>query len=487
MKNTFKRNYLTLIELLISLGILAAVASVTLSMLEESTSQQRFKRTYDTGDKIRKVINAENTDDKISRFISDMGRLPIVINTADGMRLAELYDISSIASNVKWNSSNAFSNSDSSLPSEDGILSFPDDFTVLKLSCGWAGPYLYNHKEQLLDGWNNEWHILDSNFDIIASAPLGTFFYGVESFGSNDSVDEDSWSSKRQKFKFNITGQTAANHASLVVTFMVKDNKVRPPVMQPVVNSTTTSASAWAANYEYQINDEVKNSDFVFRCISNAIYKKRKSGTVEPTWNTSAVGAQTFDRNIVWEYNGVASDQADWRANCVYQKNDTIKAGGNAYTCIRVRPISGSSTPLFQTKYGDTTSDGDFTWQCVYPEPTVMNNLRIAVFSPRISRNEKGVRRFMAIRNGSSLTEDHANSISFTDNSFFSAMPDETASWTAHNQVELKNLTPGNRKIYAYGFYKNGSNYRNKLGSGVLDIKLLPGVNSLTVYLTNEL
>ena len=487
MKTEYKIQHLTLIELLISLGILAAVASVTLSMFEESTTQQRFKRTYEVGNKIREVINARSRKDGASRFISDMGRLPVVISTAEGMRLAELYNADAVDHATKWSSTETFNNNDSSLPTADSVLDFPDDFVALKLPCGWAGPYFYNHKDQLFDGWNNEWQILGADYNIAASWGLDSFIYGVESLGSNDSLDEDSWSGRRQKFKYNLSGTAAANNASLIVTIVVKDDSALKPLIVAGTKTKSQTAQDWAANTEYKLNDEVKNGSFSFRCTNILISGKGKSSSAVPTWNTSAVGVFTLDKNIVWQYYGTASDEADWRADCVYSKNDKVKANGYAFICSRVRPVSGSLAPAFNTDYKDTTNDADITWQCIYPKPSTLSHLRVAVFMPRVSRTEKGIRRFMASRNNGTLTTDHANSISFSRTGFFDEMTTEAASWTAYNQVEIKNLTPGSRKIYAYGFFKEGSVYRNKRGSDVIDLELSPGVNRITVCLVNEL
>jgi type II secretory pathway pseudopilin PulG len=476
---------LTLIELLISLGILAAIATITLSMLEESGAQQRFKRTWETGEDIREIINAGKNDDGVSRFISDMGRLPAVINTGEGMRLAEFYHESSVNEAAKWSSSVVFNNNDASLPSVDSSLTFPDDFVNLKLPGGWAGPYLYNSRETLFDGWNNEWQLLDSAYNKIESPVAGTFFYGIESLGSNNSVDEDNWSSKSQVFKFNTSGTATADRASLIVTIMVRDDSSLNPVLRPAVEYKSPSASDWAAGTEYKINDEVKSGSFVFRCISSNVINKGKSSASEPSWSTAT---ETPDNNIIWEYSGIAGSEAAWQTSHIYSKNDQIQAGGNAFTCVRVRGLSASSAPVFSTQYGDMTTDGDFSWKCVYPEPAIMNYLRAAVFMPRVAVTEKGVRRFMAIRNdGGTTTTDSNDSITFSDGNFFVSMPEETAEWTAYNQVVLKNLPPGNRKLYAYGFFKSGTEYRNKRGSGVLDVKLSPGVNRITVHLTNNL
>jgi hypothetical protein len=266
---------------------------------------------------------------------------------------------------------------------------------------------------------------------------------------------------------------------------MVRDDSSLNPVLRPAVEYKSPSASDWAAGTEYKINDEVKSGSFVFRCISSNVINKGKSSASEPSWSTAT---ETPDNNIIWEYSGIAGSEAAWQTSHIYSKNDQIQAGGNAFTCVRVRGLSASSAPVFSTQYGDMTTDGDFSWKCVYPEPAIMNYLRAAVFMPRVAVTEKGVRRFMAIRNdGGTTTTDSNDSITFSDGNFFVSMPEETAEWTAYNQVVLKNLPPGNRKLYAYGFFKSGTEYRNKRGSGVLDVKLSPGVNRITVHLTNNL
>ena len=246
------------------------------------------------------------------------------------------------------------------------------------------------------------------------------------------------------------------------------------------------------ASNEYKINDEIKSGAFVFRCAGSAVTSKGKSGS-SVTWDYTT-GNETGDNNIIWECGGTATgNEADWAANCVYSKNDQVKSGGYVFTCARVRGLSASSNPTFNCQYGGITTDGDFSWKCVSPEPAVMNYLRAAFFMPRVTTTQKGVRRFMALRSdddGDGVTTtstDTDNSVTFSDSSFFSSIDAEESEWTAYNQVVLKKLAPGSRKLYVYGFFKNGTEYRNKRGSGVLDVKLSPGVNRITVYLTNEL
>jgi len=489
MKTEIRKFNLTLIELVISLGILAAIASVTLSLLEESTEKNSLELTYNKGCRIQEVINAQKTDDGISRFVSDMGRLPVVINTDEGKRLAELFAIDEIAENTKWAASVSFSNSDDP-PAGDSGLDFPDAFKDLTLACGWSGPYLYNRSDELLDGWNNEWELLASDGSRIEAPAINNFIYGVESLGSDSGVDEESWSERNQKFKFTTSDIAAPTNAELIVTIAIRDNSASNSVMRAAAElEDLTSVADWSANTEYKINDKIKNGDFLFCCKSVAITNKGKSGVVQPIWDTVIDGV-TQDKNIIWVYAGPADDEPNWQANCIYSKNDSVQSEGHAFTCLQVRPVSGSTTPTFNKNYGDITNssdDSDITWQCIYPEPCHMTHLRVAFFMPRVTSTECGIRRFIAIRTIDSTATDHDDSTEFTPADFFDSMPTVTANWIAYNQVELKNLIPGARKLYVYGYYNNGGDTCNKCGSDVIDLKLKPGINRITAFLTNSL
>jgi type II secretory pathway pseudopilin PulG len=403
---------MTLIELVIALGILAAVASVTLDMFESATEKSRYERTYSLGSSIKEAVDGTTTNDSISRFISDMGRLPVIINTSDkGKLLAELFDSSEVDNQAKWSALASYNNTTDSLPSEDSTLKFPAAFSNLKLPCGWSGPYITSRNGKLLDGWNNDWLILNSAGTEI-SPVLNSFIHGIKSLGSNSDTSEDDWSSKNQIFKF------TPGYATLIVTFMVRDTSGNSPLLRSAVAEEDISSIAdWAVG-NYSAGQKVKSGGYVFIC----------------------------------------------------------KTSGQ----------SSASEPVFNKIYGAVTIDNQIEWQCIYPEPVHLNRLRVAIFSPCVTSTNRGIRRILVSRNGSSTETDRSESI--TTGTFFAGQPSEQITWIEYNQVQISNLIPGVKKLYAYGYYRiDASVFTNKRGSNVIEVKLKPGTNRINVFLTDEL
>ncbi len=118
----------TLLELVLVLVIITALATIAVEMLEPQVDQQRFNAARKTMENVRNAI-ADPTPrfqpdgtPLISGFVSDIGRLPIANGTDAKTQLNEL-----------WNGVEDFAYQ---------IRSGPAPYTDVKLPCGSRAPYL---------------------------------------------------------------------------------------------------------------------------------------------------------------------------------------------------------------------------------------------------------------------------------------------------------------------------------------------------------
>ena len=132
------RRALTLLEMMVSLGILAVLSTMAVRALDPIADQSRYEATQrllldlreaTVGDRRAKGINGEPI---VRGFVSDVGRLP-----------TSLSDFTTLPAGVIAFSSQSF----------DSDRDTVDDVT---LSSGWKGPYLQLGigQDSIVDGWN---------------------------------------------------------------------------------------------------------------------------------------------------------------------------------------------------------------------------------------------------------------------------------------------------------------------------------------------
>lgn len=108
-----------------------------------------------------------------------------------------------------------------------------------------------------------------------------------------------------------------------------------------------------------------------------------------------------------------------------------------------------------------------------------MDRLRVALYAPYVTRNSLAVKRLLATRDpGPALV------LTTTPAAVAGYPHDESASWEDHHRVRFDDLAPGTRRLYAYGYLTGPS---NEFASGILQVELKPGSNSLSVYLNQGL
>ncbi len=453
-------------ELVVVLGILAVVASVTVSMIGDATEEPRVEKTTQLGNAVRDAVEGDGGG--ATRFISDMGRLPIVISVDEGKVLAEIFDAALVNSNVKTGLVSFDFTGAGAWPETGTAWSSLPGGTDVSLQCGWSGPYYYTGTD-IVDGWGNDWQIQKSD-GTWKDAAAGDTIYGIRSLGSDSATGGSSWNENDLEFAF----EEELAKCSLTVFLMVKEELYADsPLTPPQGADDVSSLGDWAAGHSYSAGDEIKESGYRFRCISVAEAYTGSSGSSAPAWNTSSVGDETTDNQLVWEYLGTGDgSKTDWVASTNYAVGDERDYGSSPYynfRCKRIIPHSGSSEPVWVKTAGARTADNHIVWKCM-TGTSRMNRLRVAVFYPDIDDTKKKLGRKLA---QSELTISNVE-------------------WNPSNSsVTFKKelgLAPGSRKLYAYGFYEiNTGEYINKFQSSVLDVNLKPGSNQITIYLTSSL
>ncbi len=427
-----KKNFFTLIELLIVLAIIGAVATLALDQSSEVVDQTRYDLTEQNGAEIQNAIigDVENG----GRFLRDMGRLPMVLSTDEGKVLEELWnadsavrwsevsllDMNNVSSTVKWSEP------------ERTWGTLPNN---IFLSAGWRGPYLnMGARSELYDGWGNPWVVdietyIDDNENsgsgdgfkdevwrdnnsssTVADATVNDVVHGVKSLGRDQALDTGSESWQNIDKTFDLPENRV--FCSAAFSIKVRDNAGR--------SVTPKSISSYTASTAYKVGQSV--------VVGSDIFTVQTAGTSHssaPSWDTTTAGTSTTNElsgSLVWLYIGVISDNPEY-----YQ------------------------------------------------------SMRVAVFVPDFSRKSTGILRVLCEWDGDNAINDDTL-FTFADNA--TMVDDKLEAILDDNWSTLKidGLMPGIRKFYIYGF--NGD-YRR--GSFVQTIDLKPGSNYREVILTEEL
>ena len=177
---------MTLIELIVTLTIMAAVASIAIVTLSDMGATSRYEETERRGLAAQRAVIGQPGE--ISRFFNDMGRYPVVLDASDSSyALAELYDQEQIG-DAYYRSIHlpaTFTNARSELGNSDLF----DAVTNVTMGAGWRGPYLLNRDKRFTDNWGNGWIVTSSNdYDPssegwTASAETGNPITGILSEG----------------------------------------------------------------------------------------------------------------------------------------------------------------------------------------------------------------------------------------------------------------------------------------------------------------
>ena len=167
---TRKQSGFSLLELVVVMAILAALATVALRAVSNNQNQARYQQTTRTLTDIRDAIvgpaNQRNPDGTplITGFVADTGNLPVYYGGGDP--LAEL--------TTNPNSIGSYAPATTSDPN-------------LTINAGWQGPYLRLGvgASTILDGWGNPFHLYDSS----GATPPSSAVAQITSWGADNNAD----------------------------------------------------------------------------------------------------------------------------------------------------------------------------------------------------------------------------------------------------------------------------------------------------------
>lgn len=214
------RKAMTLIELVLSMTILAAIVSIAVISADDMGETNRYDETDRRGKLIQNALVGFDTP----RFLQDMGRLPLtLVDITDNnlytdsnyetliaykkLFLAELIDLEADSS-LTYSFKNAlrmkkqecsididltFITSASSASTDE-----PDEadvpFDSVTIKAGWAGPYALSGSENMTDNWGKPWDIYHYSDDVdgfdTAGYKWATQFTTAESTPGTNYIDD---------------------------------------------------------------------------------------------------------------------------------------------------------------------------------------------------------------------------------------------------------------------------------------------------------
>ncbi|MDR2168867.1 MAG: type II secretion system GspH family protein [Planctomycetaceae bacterium] len=461
--NKFNNFGMTLIELLIVLGILAALAGMTLTLVSEMDSSNRQNITKSKLDQLESIITGNNN--QTSQFINDTGRLPVKID-GDGKELSELWN-----KEIFENTENITVNYNSSIEN-DLPITIP-----VTLNVGWKGPYInIPTTGKLYDGFGNNfwfakdkndldddtlWNTLNSNLtDTDNTAPISIIKFG--SLGE-DNIADNSNPDKKTNWQ-NIDDKREIKYRNLFATLHVKI----------LLRDATTDQITWLP--------PTQTNGYKKYAAANSLYQD--AIVMPPDSQFDPTTTQPTDMFITLPSASITTQTNIWsRYKTIVTTQTNVTEGTSQIYNLRWLPYSHK-----------------------------LNRLRVAVFSPYVAKNNETnhvktnhVRITTAKYDYSGamttwefddkLYDKLSNGNSFTD---FATIDDPDSdddnsdstnnNQTSINEVTFKNITPGIRKIFAYGYVANDSepSPSNFQYSTIQTIELKPGENFITIYLSEN-
>lgn len=187
MAATNTRSGLSLVELVVVLTILVVLAGVAVTATQGAVEDARYQATRAT------LANVEDAllgrwasptgapNDRAAGFVSDVGRLPELVSSADGEQLAELWVLP--------------------MGAREFAMQVPAGDAQARVLCGWRGPYVRLplaatsalDARELKDGWARDLVVRRAD-DVVALAgdeiaQIGTL--GADGIAGGATYDED--------------------------------------------------------------------------------------------------------------------------------------------------------------------------------------------------------------------------------------------------------------------------------------------------------
>ena len=484
---------MTLLELVISLAIVAALSAVVLDNFSDTEMRERERQTVERGERVRRAMTGADEKDGISRFLSDMGRWPKVTvkNDANGERnhrrnLAQLYDRS-----VFYHSSETKTmfNRPAEITVNHTVLGIADPgledyaFPKVALNVGWSGPYLNLLKTDgaaFPDAWGKSWKIVKHYFlktsggTLIpdntavaetASQPDGeTEIDGIVSYGADDAAGGAEPADLDHEFIF----AHDLNLATLTVTLKARDD-FNPAVWRDLKPGDAASAAEY--NQATAAASGCNPGDVVY-CLEGSArhyYTCLNTAAAAATANDATVGATGAPYNSTGDYTAV---NGGWRYGV---PSHWVSADGVSVLLF---------APARREISGDPVMEAGFFR--LIPWPTgAARELR---FPPlRYCHEASGGTQTIgtdadATADGE-VDEDVASGSERNTNRLRAKLEWEYTSGSLPSTFRASWLVPGRRRIYAFAGFYYGGIFVSGMTSPVESIDLKPGNNYVTLYL----
>ncbi|MGI6496553.1 MAG: prepilin-type N-terminal cleavage/methylation domain-containing protein [Kiritimatiellia bacterium] len=322
---TGSRSGLTLIELVVVLALLAGLAAMTLTGVGDLGNRGRYDETATRLRLIREAVVGNGVEP--GRFVRDMGRLPMVHDDADGVRLEELWRD---AGGIGYGSvTNSLASGAWQWP---GWAAFGGQLPgSVELACGWNGPYLMvddPSTAKSYDGFGNAWRVSGSGAgDVIAR---------VTSLGSDNAVGGTTWDEADQTLDL---GALLPETELTVVVKARNSTNAQDVVWRPV---EPIDASATAADTPPYRLHKLHVALFVPEVGADAAALRR---AILPAVSTDVAGSVTFTglaptrcRVFAYGYLGDPPEAASLQTSGLELEPMTLNPGRNMITLHLRKP-----------------------------------------------------------------------------------------------------------------------------------------------------
>ena len=427
------KRYLTLLELIITLAIIAVLAAIVLDNFGNYEMRERHRQTTERGNAIKSVVLGTNEADGVSAFLSDMGRHPSVhidnsVEEPGGRLLAQLYDRSIFRHDP---TGTTMFNHSAELPLTQSLMGLPVDrsiYPVVRMNVGWNGPYLPSPggSGSLFDSWGNPWRIIANyrlkpesgrlvpDYDAPTDTPSAyTEIDGIASFGADNVADSGTnhdYVDRDQEFIF--AHETTL--ATLIITLKLRDDD--SPAVWSEPEAYTGSITSYSATTSYAVNDVVKLGNRVYRSLLNGNQNNQPD---ESPGYWRQIHAKLVDRAGVMLFAPVK------------RGSRSVSSGFMDIGYYRFESDGSGGVPLLDR---DGNADRD-----------------------QVSSGDIWEQRFIAEQE-----------------------------WTGAGVVKIERLTPGRRKVLGYTYRTSGAVYDLFFSSAQEWVTLRPGNNYLTLYLERQ-
>ncbi len=463
---------LTLLELVISLAIVVALASVLLDNFADAEFRERERQTHARGSQIQHLITGQTNANGISLFLSDLGRFPKVHieNDANGdlnrsRFLAQLYDPS--VWYYQSESLTQFSRTVDLTITED-LLALTETvpftnyiFPKVNFTVGWRGPYLMlpTHTNTFNDGWGRPWEVVTSfwrksennklveNYEIEETPTQDDEIEGIVSWGADGTEGGINPCDMDAAFLFPYEDQLA----TLTLNLKIRD-ELDPSKWNDLTNLASTlyqSANTYTRGAVVHITTESGNHYYTSLITDNN--------------NTPYLNASDYTiTHASWQY-GVP-------ANCA------------SIDATRILLFS----PAMRGANENATFEGGFYRFSPYEETETNNELLYpALYSCRESAN--GTQSILIDPDANLDDNPEEKNINRENKTRLHAILNwEVANQKIPSYVRIERLIPGSRFIYAFVGYKENANYFSKNVTDLIRIELKPGENHITLYLERK-